>query len=471
MILSAALPWSIHNQAKTAAVIGFGAGITSHTLLSIPSIERVDTIEIEPFMIEGAKGFGERNINVFSDPRSHIHIEDAKAYFTNYKEKYDLIISEPSNPWVSGVAGLFSQEFYQLIHHQLSEKGLFVQWFHIYQFNMELVASVIKAISSQFTDYTIYFSSRADLLIIASNQGNINEPTQQIFEIPQIAKELAYIGVKNPPDLLLRRLGSKAVLDSLFNSYPIAANSDYFPILDLGAVRTHYLNTSANELLDLHLVTVPLMAILENKPVRTEPLLLGENFYIQAATEAKQALAIYHYFQGIKTDQLPPPTTMAGDTLAIIRNVRNLHQQQCPPAHPDWFKFEMEESWLFYLRTLADKTLAYLSPQEMDVIWNDIESAPCFAQLPQTIQQWANLYKAIGQRNFQQILQFANELLPKVGSIADSKENDYLLMVAMLAHIALQEDDRAMALFRRYTQGTTLPVELRLLAAIASQNR
>ncbi|NJO15778.1 MAG: fused MFS/spermidine synthase [Thioploca sp.] len=469
MRLSAALPWSIHNKAKTAAVIGFGAGITSHTLLSIPSIERVDTIEIEPAMVEGAKGFGERNINVYSDPRSHIHIEDAKAYFTNYQKKYDLIISEPSNPWVSGVSGLFSQEFYQLIRHQLSEKGLFLQWFHIYQLNMDLVASIIKAISSQFADYTLYFSSPGDILVVATQEDKLNEPTQAIFEIPEIAKELAYIGIKNQQDLLLHQLGSKAVLDPLFNSYPIAANSDYFPLLDLGAVRAHYLTTTASELTDLHLVTVPLMDILENKPIRTEPLILNENLYIQAAAKAKQALAIYHYFQGIKTGQLPSPTSMEGETLAVIRNVRSLHQQQCPPTHPDWFKFEIEESWLFYLRTLADITLPYLSPQEMDVIWNDIESASCFAQLPQTIQQWTNLYKAISQRNFEQILQFANELLPQANSIADSKANDYLLMVAMLAHIALQDYNSAMVLFGRYTQGTILPVELRLLAAIASQ--
>ncbi|OQY56630.1 MAG: hypothetical protein B6247_02945, partial [Candidatus Parabeggiatoa sp. nov. 2] len=112
MILLAALPWAIHDQAKTVATIGFGSGMTSHVLLSIPSIERVDTIEIEPAMVEGAKGFGERVANVFNDPRSHIHLEDAKAFFTNHQKKYDIIISEPSNPWVGGVAGLFSQEFY-----------------------------------------------------------------------------------------------------------------------------------------------------------------------------------------------------------------------------------------------------------------------------------------------------------------------------------------------------------------------
>jgi predicted membrane-bound spermidine synthase len=470
MILSAALPWSIHNQAKAAAVIGFGSGLTTHTLLSIPTIEQVDTIEIEPAMIAGAKGFGERIANVFTDSRSHIHIEDAKAYFTNYQKKYDLIISEPSNPWVSGVSGLFSQEFYQLIRNHLSEKGLLAQWLHVYQSNIELVASVIKAISSQFADYAIYFTSRGDILIIAGNQDKINEPTQHIFEFPEITKELAYIGVNNQQDLLLRRLGSKTILDPLFNSYPIAANSDYFPILDLGAVRTHYLNSSASELMELHLVTVPLMAILENKPFRTEPLILGEKLYIQAAVDAQQALAIYHYFQGIKTGQLPEPTTMAGEMLATIRNVRSLHHQQCPPTYPDWFKFEMEESWLFYLRILADTTLPYLSPQEMAVIWNDIELAPCFSQLPPTIQQWFNLYKAIGQRNFEQILLFANELLPQTGSIAASQENNYLLMVAMLAHVASQDYNRAMALLERYTQRTDPPVELRLLAAIALQN-
>jgi len=86
MILLAALPWSIYDQAKTAATIGFGSGMTSHVLLSIPSIERVDTIEIEPAIVEGARGFGERVARVFTDSRSHIHIEDAKAYFTNHQK-------------------------------------------------------------------------------------------------------------------------------------------------------------------------------------------------------------------------------------------------------------------------------------------------------------------------------------------------------------------------------------------------
>jgi spermidine synthase len=95
------------------ANIGLGSGITTHTLLASPRLTRVDTIEIEPAMREGAKIFSTRNRRAFEDPRSKIIIEDAKTYFSTHNERYDLIISEPSNPWVSGVSGLFSVEFYR----------------------------------------------------------------------------------------------------------------------------------------------------------------------------------------------------------------------------------------------------------------------------------------------------------------------------------------------------------------------
>ena len=109
MILLGALPLAANPRAKTAANIGMGSGLTAHTLLSTPQLERLDIIEIEAEMINGARGYGERVRHVFEDPRSHINIEDAKVFFSTRKTKYDIIISEPSNPWVSGVASLFSR--------------------------------------------------------------------------------------------------------------------------------------------------------------------------------------------------------------------------------------------------------------------------------------------------------------------------------------------------------------------------
>ncbi|MDM8561061.1 hypothetical protein [Candidatus Parabeggiatoa sp. HSG14] len=469
MILLAALPWAIHDQAKTVATIGFGSGMTSHVLLSIPSIERVDTIEIEPAMVEGAKGFGDRVANVFNDPRSHIHIEDAKAYFTNHQKKYDLIISEPSNPWVSGVAGLFSQEFYQLVRNYISEKGLFVQWFHVYEIDTTLVASVLKALSPNFEDYTLYMAGANDLLIIASTHGKVGIPSEKIFDIPELATELSRIGISSQQDILLRKLGSKGILDPLFNSYNIAANSDYFPVLDLGAVRTRYLNENARELQRLRLVAAPLIETLEGQPVRTAPLSINENYYLQIGTAARQAMLIHQYFEWVLKNQVTPSLSMDGGTVATVRNVRTIHHQQCQPIGDEkWFSFEMEKGWLPYLHFLAKDTLPYLSPTEMAIIWADIEAAPCFSHLPENIRHWFNLYKAVSNRDFEQVLQFSKLLLPEE-NIQASEENNYLLTVSMLAHIAQENYNAAFTLLERYSSRSKPPIELRLLGAIAAQ--
>ena len=119
MVLVGLLPVAIHQNPKTAAVIGMGSGLSSHAMLAFPEFERVDTIEIEKEMVEGARKFGDQVKNVFSDKRSTIYIEDAKTFFVRNRRKYDIITSEPSTPWVSGVSSLFSQEFYNRINKML----------------------------------------------------------------------------------------------------------------------------------------------------------------------------------------------------------------------------------------------------------------------------------------------------------------------------------------------------------------
>ena len=115
MVLTAALPLALKPEAKSAAVIGIGTGLTTHTLLQSLDIERVETVEIESAMAEASRGFMPRNSAAFADPRGAILIDDAKSFFSTRNRRYDLIISEPSNPWVSGVSSLFTREFYRRI--------------------------------------------------------------------------------------------------------------------------------------------------------------------------------------------------------------------------------------------------------------------------------------------------------------------------------------------------------------------
>lgn len=90
------------------------------------------------------------------DPRSHIHIEDAKTDLASHNARYDLIISERSNPWVSGVASLFSEEFYRYVKHHLNERGLLVQWLQLYETNPLLMSSVFNALALHFNDYVVF---------------------------------------------------------------------------------------------------------------------------------------------------------------------------------------------------------------------------------------------------------------------------------------------------------------------------
>src|SRR6185436_243988 len=143
-------------SAKTAAVIGHGSGMTSHALLASPTLENLVTIEIEPEMINASRAFYPANARAFDDKRSTFAIDDARAYFAARGRKFDLIISEPSNPWVSGVSGLFTAEFYSRVKTYLTPNGVFAQWLHLYEIDDALVLGVISALTQHFPTYSIF---------------------------------------------------------------------------------------------------------------------------------------------------------------------------------------------------------------------------------------------------------------------------------------------------------------------------
>src|SRR6185369_11651778 len=141
----------------------------------------VDTIEIEPIMVEGAKLFHKRVFRAYDDPRSHIHIDDAKTFFAANNSKYDFIISEPSNPWVSGTSTLFSDEFYAQVRRYLKDDGVLVQWVQIYELNLDLVSTIFKSLGKSFSDYRVFVAQRGDMIVIATKQGKLPPMTPELF--------------------------------------------------------------------------------------------------------------------------------------------------------------------------------------------------------------------------------------------------------------------------------------------------
>ncbi|MEP6620844.1 MAG: fused MFS/spermidine synthase [bacterium] len=231
-------------QAHVAAVIGQGSGMSSHTLLGDPRLSKVVTIEIEPEMLRASRMFYPANRRVFDDSvRSVFAIDDARSYFASQGERYDLILSEPSTPWVAGVSGLFTSEFYAHSKRFLTPDGVFGQWLHLSEINDGLVLSVVRAVAENFPSYTIYAVGNRDILIVATNKPALPAPDWSVFKLPPIAEELRRVYPLTTPLLDALHMVDAATLSPLVAGG--GGNSDFFPTLDLGAERTRYMNEGA----------------------------------------------------------------------------------------------------------------------------------------------------------------------------------------------------------------------------------
>jgi hypothetical protein len=213
--------------------------MSSHLLLGSPLIRELVTIEIEPQMIAGSRIFYPANRRAFDDPRSHFVIEDAKSYFASAQRRFDLIMSEPSNPWVSGVSGLFTTEFYARVRGYLSENGVFGQWLHVYELDDDLVLSVLAALHRNFASYEVYLVPRGDLLVVASNRASLPAPDWSVVTLPGMRGDLCRFLPLGPATLAALHLVGRAELAPLLDN-AVQPNSDYFPVLDLGAERRRF---------------------------------------------------------------------------------------------------------------------------------------------------------------------------------------------------------------------------------------
>jgi spermidine synthase len=198
------LPLLIAPQPKNALVIGFATGVTVGAMLQSP-IASVTCVELEPATIHGSQYFNHVNNRPLDDPRTKLIIDDARTYLRVTPNRYDVIVSEPSHPWVPGVANLFTKEFFELGRERLSEQGIFVQWVQIYQLSTESLRSVLATYHQVFPHVLVFrvggLNKGKDLLLIGSVQPlNLDQLGQRIAD-PRIAAELARVNLRSEADV------------------------------------------------------------------------------------------------------------------------------------------------------------------------------------------------------------------------------------------------------------------------------
>ena len=435
MILTGALPLALHPGARTVANIGIGSGLTSHAMLASDSVREVDTIEIESAMVEAARGFGERNENVYRDPRSHIFIEDAKTFFSTHNKRYDIIASEPSNPWVSGVSSLFTEEFYRHIKRHLNEGGLFVQWMQIYEINPPLVASVFKALGRHFSDYAVFSPTDFDIIIVARN-APLPALSGAVFGHPRLARELERVSIRTVGDLELHRVGGKRGMQPYFESFATAPNSDFFPVLDLYAAKARFLNVHATEIVNLAVTAVPIMEMLQAGSARTE-ITSGPRPWLRRAEHTRQGLAARDY---LLTGNDAHLDSIAAALHGDIKLVRLLMIECLGPRatlSPEQFL------------TVTDALVPYLSKTELEGLWRKLRSSPCAARHPNWQKTWLELFAAVNDRDAPRMASLAEAMLRRP-DLAQMPRRDYVLAAAITGWLARGDRMRALALWKEF---------------------
>jgi hypothetical protein len=247
-------------------------------------------------------------------------------------------------------------------------------------------------------------------------------------------------------------LGTRKTLDALFHSYDIPANSDYYPVLDAGAARARYLGSSAKDLNRLFSIDCPLMDVLEGETAPARSFYSGRPGGFWQAIEAREARAIYQYFISLKNPNFVP---------TIAMNQKNFDAVQAMISGKGNFNA---------LQEIVYATLTYLSGEEMVLIWNVLESSPLYEAQPEGLKRVLSMYKAMSNRDFNEVLRTAERLLPG-GTIRADERNNFLLKVVLLSHMALGNHEAAERVWERYEYGESLPIELRLLASLLKKKK
>jgi hypothetical protein len=406
-------------DAKTAAVIGQGSGMTSHFLLGSPTLRQLATIEIEPEMIRASRKFRPANNRVFSDGRSRFVVDDARSYFAGAGQRFDLIVSEPSNPWVSGVAGLFTTEFYARIRQYLATGGVFAQWMHLYEMNDSLVLSMLAAVQQNFPAYDVYLTDDTDIVVIATTGAAVPTPDWRVTEWPMVAKDLRSVSSLTPVSLAALHLADSKALSPLVAT--VRPNSDFAPVLDLNGEKARYLLTDATGFESLNDSSFDIVAAMSDRrmPLASDTEVLAN--VPRLKTRARSA----------RLRLFPTDTSSADSAYRPMTQRRRAFDAMISGrvSPPDWHR------WVSMLFDV-DRDVHGGSPGSVDtVLYRRISDFVDRTNAPEGARQSVELLEAADGWDFEVAQRAGDELILKVTKGERWLSPNYLRDATVVAHL------------------------------------
>ena len=206
-ILVGLLPFLYAEAPEDVMVIGLASGITVGSVATVPAIQRLDVVELEPATLEAAVFFEDFNNHVLDDPRVNFLFNDGRNQVLLSEEgSYDVIVSEPSNPWISGVSNLFTLDFFELGKTRLKEGGLWAQWIQIYGMDPDDLRSLLRTFAEVYPHVLVYMTvDDGDIVLLGSDRPIAPDAvgaSQMLDRWPTVGTELERIDVDDPFQLL-----------------------------------------------------------------------------------------------------------------------------------------------------------------------------------------------------------------------------------------------------------------------------
>jgi spermidine synthase len=198
------LPYVLHRDPKSAFMLGYGGGVTTRAL-TLTDLDRIKVVELEPSVVEASRTIPSGPASALKDPRVDLVFNDARNTLLVEREKYDLIVSQPSHPWLAGSANVFTQDFWQIARGQMNPGGVFAQWISLFRMDAATLESLLKAFYNVFPEGVSFINSGSGDLILIGSTAKIEFDYARIDKAladPRIAAVLASKGIVGTQDLL-----------------------------------------------------------------------------------------------------------------------------------------------------------------------------------------------------------------------------------------------------------------------------
>lgn len=197
------IPYLLHDDAKNAFVVGFGGGVTTRAL-ALTQIPSIKVVELEPAVVEAGRALVKGEMPVLEDPRVSLEINDARNTLLLSKQKYDVIVAQPSHPWLARASNVFTQDFFQIVHSRLNDNGIYGQWVNLFNMDATTLKSIMRAFYNVFPEGVSFANlETGDLLLFGSDKAlkvDYEKVNQRIKE-DKLKKALAFHGIKHAEDL------------------------------------------------------------------------------------------------------------------------------------------------------------------------------------------------------------------------------------------------------------------------------